>query len=51
MSSKKFVYLLMMVAIVCGLTLAGTAHGQTKSLISFQGTVTKSDGTSTLPDW
>ena len=47
MSSKKFVYLLMMVAIVCGLTLAGTAHGQTKDHINFQGTVTKSDGTST----
>ena len=47
MSSKKFVYLLMMVAIVCGLTLADTAHGQTKSFIIFQGTVTKSDGTST----
>ena len=47
MSSKKFVYLLMMVAIVCGLTLAGTAHGQTKDHITFQGTVTKSDGTAT----
>ena len=47
MSSKKFVYLLMMVAIVCGFTLAGTAHGQSKDFINFQGTVTKSDGTST----
>ena len=47
MSSKKFVYLLMMVAIVCGLTLAGTAHGQTKDHMTFQGTVTKSDGTTT----
>ena len=47
MSSKKFVYLLMMVAIVCGLLLAGgTAHGQSKDHINFQGTVTKSDGTS-----
>ena len=47
MSSKKFVYLLMMVAIVCGFVVAGgTAHGQTKSQISFQGTVVKSDGTS-----
>ena len=47
MSSKKFVYLFMMVAIVCGFVVAGgTAHGQSKSQISFQGTVVKSDGTS-----
>ena len=47
MSSKKFVYLLMMVAIVCGFTLADTAHGQSRDVVIFQGTVTKSDGTST----
>ena len=47
MSSKKFVYLLMMVAIVCGFVVAGgTAHGQSKIFINFQGTVVKSDGTS-----
>ena len=46
MSSKKFVYLLMMVAIVCGVIASDVAHGQSKDLINFEGTVSKSDGTS-----
>ena len=46
MSSKKFMYLLMMVAIVCGFIASDVAHGQSKDHINFQGTVTKSDGTS-----
>ena len=45
MSSKKFVYLLMMVAIVCGFTLAGTAHGQSTGSITIKGTLTEADGT------
>lgn len=44
MSSKKFVYLLMMVAIVCGFTLADTVHGQSTGSISFKGTVLDADG-------
>lgn len=45
MSSKKLVYLFMTL-LVCGFTLAGTAHGQSKDHINFQGTVTKGDGSS-----
>ena len=44
MSSKKFVYLLMMAAIVCGFIASDVAHA--KDFIFFEGTVTKSDGTS-----
>ena len=46
MSSKKFVYLLMMVVIVCGFIASDAAHGQSKDFIIFEGTITKSDGTS-----
>ena len=39
MSSKKLVYLLMMVAIVCGFIASDVAHGQSKVFINFEGTV------------
>ena len=45
MSSKKFVYLLMMVAIVCGFIASDAAHGQSTGNISVKGTVTEADGT------
>jgi hypothetical protein len=46
MSSKKFMYLLMMVAIVCGFVVAGdTAHGQSIGIYDVQGIVMESDGT------
>ena len=45
MSSKKFVYLLMMVAIVCGFIAGDTAHGQSTGSLSFKGTVMEADGT------
>ena len=44
MSSKKLVYLLM-VSIVCGFIVAGTAHGQSSSTFTIEGTVTNSDET------
>ena len=44
MSSKKLVYLLM-VSIVCGFIVAGTAHGQSSSTFIIEGTVTNSDET------
>ena len=46
MSSKKFVYLLVMAAIVCGLIAGDTAYGQDKAAnLLFKGTVTNPDGT------
>ena len=45
MSSKKFVYLLMMVAIVCGLIAGDIAHGQSVPIATFKGTVMNDDGT------
>ena len=46
MSSKKFVYLLMMAAIVCGLIAGDTAYGQKGiGALTAQGTVTNPDGT------
>ena len=46
MSSKKFVYLLMTVAIVCGLIAGDTAYGQSKTPnCAFKGTVMNDDGT------
>ena len=45
MSSKKFVYLLMMVAIVCGFVAGDTAHGQSTTAFVIEGTILKSDGT------
>ena len=46
MSSKKFVYLLMTVAIVCGFIASDTAYGQSKtSNLLFKGTVRNADGT------
>ena len=46
MSSKKFVYLLMTVAIVCGLIAGGTAHGQSTGSFNIKGTVLNADGAS-----
>ena len=46
MSSKKFVYLLVMAAIVCGLIAGDTAYGQDKTAnLLFKGTVQNPDGT------
>ena len=46
MSSKKFVYLLVMAAIVCGLIAGDTAYGQKGiGALTAQGTVTNADGT------
>ena len=45
MSSKKLVYLLMMLAIVCGFIASDTAHGQSIGSLSFKGTVMEADGT------
>ena len=45
MSSKKFVYLLMTVAIVCGLIAGDIAHGQSVPIATFKGTVMNDDGT------
>ncbi len=46
MSSKKFVYLLMMVAIVCSFITSDTAYGQSKTAnLLFKGTVQNADGT------
>ena len=45
MSSKKFVYLFMMVAIVCGLVAADTAYGQSVPIATFKGKVLNADGT------
>ena len=44
MSSKKFVYLLM-VLIVCGSITGGIAHGQSTDSFRIEGTVTNPDGT------
>ena len=44
MSSKKFVYLFMMVAIVCGFIATDAAHGQSTGSITFKGTVIDGDG-------
>jgi adhesin/invasin len=44
MSSKKFVYLLM-VAIVFGFMTSGAAYGQSTGSLSFKGTVMEADGT------
>ena len=45
MSSKKFVYLVMTVAIVCGLIVGDTAHGQSAGTLLFKGKVLDADGT------
>ena len=45
MSSKKFVYLVMTVAIVCGLIAGDTAHGQSTGALTFKGKVLNADGT------
>ena len=46
MSSKKFVYLVMTVAIVCGFMLGDTAYGQKGiGALTVKGTVTNVDGT------
>ena len=45
MSSKKFVYLLMMVSIVCGFIVGDTAYGQSTGSLSFKGTVMEAEGT------
>ena len=46
MSSKKFVYLLMMAAIVCGFIASDTTYGQSKTAnLLFKGTVQNADGT------
>ena len=45
MSSKKFVYLLMMVAIVCGFMASEAAYGQSTGSITIKGTVMEADGT------
>ena len=45
MSSKKFVYLVMTVAIVCGLIVGDTAHGQSTGALTFKGKVLNADGT------
>ena len=46
MSSKKFIYLLVMAAIVCGLIAGDTAYGQDKAAnLLFKGTVQNPDGT------
>ena len=48
MSSKKFVYLLMTVALVCGFIMGDTAYGQSKSSnLVVKGTVWNADGTPT----
>ena len=44
MSSKKFVYLVMTVAIVCGLIAGSTAHGQSTGVLSIDGNVLDADG-------
>ena len=43
MSSKKFVYLVMTVAIVCGLIAGDTAHGQSAGSLTFHGNVLDAD--------
>ena len=43
MSSKKFVYLLMTVALVCGLIAGSTAHGQSTGSLTFNGNVLDAD--------
>ena len=46
MSSKKFVYLLMTVALVCGFIMGDTAYGQSRSSsLLVKGTVWNADGT------
>ena len=45
MSSKKLVYLLMMVAIVCGFIASDVAHGQSTGVYAISGIVMDSDGT------
>ena len=45
MSSKKLVYLLMMLAIACGFIASDAAHGQSTGSLSFKGTVMEADGT------
>ena len=45
MSSKKFVYLFMMVAIVCGFVVADPAYGQSVPIVTFKGDVLNADGT------
>ena len=44
MSSKKFVYLLMTVALACGFVMGDTAHGQTTGSLTFSGQVLDADG-------
>ena len=43
MSSKKFVYLLMTVALVCGFIMGDTAHGQSTGSLTFSGSVLDAD--------
>lgn len=45
MSSRKFVYLLMMVAVVCGFMASDAAHGQSTGSLTFKGTVMDTAGT------
>ena len=43
MSSKKFVYLLIAVALVCGFIMGDTAHGQSTGSLTFGGSVLDAD--------
>ncbi len=43
MSSKKFVYLLIAVALVCGFIMGDTAHGQSTGSLAFGGSVLDAD--------
>ena len=45
MSSKKFVYLVMMVAIVFGFMTSGAVYGQSTGALTFKGKVLNADGT------
>ena len=45
MSSKKFVYLVMTVAIVFGFMTSGAVYGQSTSALTFKGKVLNADGT------
>ena len=45
MSSKKLVYLFMMVAVACSLIAADTAYGQSIPIVTFKGNILNADGT------
>ena len=45
MSSKKFVYLVMTVAIVFGFMTSGAVYGQSTGTLTFKGKVLNADGT------